>query len=124
ERSRGKYNWSQRFIIEWCCGWSRFGHTGRGGVMRRLLGVAAGLVAVAGAAVFGAGSFAAESAMHPPRRRIALVCPCFSHMSCRSAAIAASDGVELRAWYYTSDKPNGKAVILLHGIGASREDMV
>ena len=83
-----------------------------------------GLLLVAGAAVLGAGSFAAESAIHPPRRKIALACPCFSHMSCRSVAISARDGVELRAWYYTSDKPNGKVVILLHGIGASREDMV
>jgi hypothetical protein len=45
-------------------------------------------------------------------------------MSCRSVAIAAKDGVELSAWYYNSDKPNGKVVILLHGIGASRQDMV
>ncbi|HEY4089562.1 MAG TPA: alpha/beta fold hydrolase [Bryobacteraceae bacterium] len=86
--------------------------------------VAVGLCATAVAAVFGAGSFAAESAIHPPRRKIALACPCFSHMSCRPVAIAAKDGVKLSAWYYTSDKPNGKVVILLHGIGASREDMV
>lgn len=86
--------------------------------------VATGLMAVAGAAVFGAGSFAAENAIHPPRRKIALACPCFSHMSCRPVAIAASDGVELRAWYYNSDRPNGKVVILLHGIGADRQDMV
>ena len=92
--------------------------------MRRLVTVAAGLCAVAGAAVFGAGSFAAENAIHPPRRKIALACPCFSHMSCRPVAITAKDGVQLSAWYYTSDRPNGKAVILLHGIGASREDMV
>jgi dipeptidyl aminopeptidase/acylaminoacyl peptidase len=92
--------------------------------MRRLIGVGAGVAVVAGAAIFGAGSFAAENAIHPPRRKVALACPCFSHMRCRSVEIAASDGVELRAWYYTSNAPNGKAAILLHGIGASREDMV
>ena len=93
-------------------------------MVRRLVTVSAGLLVAAGAAVFGAGSFAAENAIHPPRRKIALACPCFSHMSCRSVAIAAKDGVELRGWYYNSDKPNGKVVILLHGIGTSREDMV
>jgi predicted alpha/beta-fold hydrolase len=92
--------------------------------MRRLVTVGLGFLALAAAALFGAGSFAAENAMHPPRQKIALVCPCFSHMSCRSVAIDARDGVPLRAWYYTSDSPNGKAVILLHGLGGSRQDMV
>ncbi len=93
-------------------------------MVRRLVSVTAGLLAVTGAVIFGAGSFAAENAIHPPRRKIALACPCFSHMSCRSVEITAKDGVKLSAWYYNSDKPNGKVVILLHGIGASREDMV
>jgi len=92
--------------------------------MSRLVTIGAGLLALAGAALFGAGSFAAESAIHPPRQKIALVCPCFSHMSCRSAEITARDGVELSAWFYKPDAPNGKVVILLHGIGASRQDMV
>ncbi|HVW11201.1 MAG TPA: alpha/beta fold hydrolase [Bryobacteraceae bacterium] len=92
--------------------------------MRRLVTIGFVFLALAGAVIFGAGSFAAENAIHPPRQKIALSCPCFSHMSCRSVAIAASDGVQLSAWYYTSDRPNGKIVILLHGIGASREDMV
>ncbi|HVY94215.1 MAG TPA: alpha/beta fold hydrolase [Bryobacteraceae bacterium] len=92
--------------------------------MRRLITIAFVLLALVGAAIFGAGSFAAENAIHPPRQKIALSCPCFSHMSCRSVSINATDGVELSAWYYTSDKPNGKVVILLHGIGASRQDMI
>jgi dipeptidyl aminopeptidase/acylaminoacyl peptidase len=45
-------------------------------------------------------------------------------MRCESVAIAARDGVRLRAWNYTPDTPNGKAVILLHGIGSNRQDMV
>lgn len=100
------------------------GLKGHYSVMRRVATVALGFLAVAGAAIFGAGSFAAENAMHPPRQQVALSCPCFSHMNCRSVAIRARDGFELRGWYYTSDAPNGKVVILLHGIGASRQDMV
>lgn len=45
-------------------------------------------------------------------------------MQCRSVAISARDGVSLRAWYYTPDKPNNKAIILFHGVGSNREDMV
>lgn len=45
-------------------------------------------------------------------------------MRCGSVAITAHDGVSLRAWYYTPDHPNGKAIILFHGVGSNREDMV
>jgi dipeptidyl aminopeptidase/acylaminoacyl peptidase len=45
-------------------------------------------------------------------------------MHCESVAIHAHDGVSLRAWYYTPDQPNNKAIILFHGVGSNREDMV
>jgi dipeptidyl aminopeptidase/acylaminoacyl peptidase len=51
-------------------------------------------------------------------------------MHCGSVAITARDGVSLRGWYYTPDQPNipdqpnGKAIILFHGVGSNREDMV
>ncbi len=45
-------------------------------------------------------------------------------MHCGSVAIRARDGVSLRGWYYTPDQPNTKAIILFHGVGSNREDMV
>lgn len=92
--------------------------------MRRFAVTVLGLAALAAIGIFAAGSFAAENAMKPPRQQIALVCPCFSHMSCKPVEITARDGMMLKGWYYTPDTPNGKVVILLHGIGASRQDMV
>lgn len=93
-------------------------------VMRRFALAGLVIAAVAGAGVFAAGSYAAEGALKPPRVPIALSCPCFSHMNCRPVGIRARDGVALKAWFYTTDKPTGKTVILLHGIGASRQEMV
>ena len=93
-------------------------------VMRRFALAALVFIAIAGAGVFAAGSFAAENAMRPPHLPVALACPCFSHMSCRPVEIKAHDGVSLKAWFYTPDAPNGKTVILLHGIGSTRQDMV
>ena len=67
---------------------------------------------------------AAEGALHPPRRHVAEVCPCVAHVTCGNAQVTASDSVTLRGWVYVPDSRNGAAIILLHGIGASREDMV
>ncbi len=82
------------------------------------------ITTVAAAAVFTAGAIAAEGALHPVRQEVAKVCPCFSHVHCESTSIKASDGVNLSAWYYNPDQPNGAAILLLHGIGSSRQDMV
>jgi len=41
-------------------------------------------------------------ALHPARLPVALVCRA-CHMHCEAVAISASDGIELRGWYYTSD---------------------
>ena len=67
---------------------------------------------------------AAENALHPPRLPVARVCPCLSHMTCKPVEVQASDGIALRAWYYEPEVANGKAVLLLHGVGSNRQDMV
>ncbi len=79
---------------------------------------------LASGVVFALGAEAAENAMRPPRLPVALVCPCFSHMHCESVAVAAQDGKRLRGWYYTPEIPSDKTIILLHGIGSNRQDMV
>jgi uncharacterized protein len=81
-------------------------------------------VTVAIVVMFVFAAYAVEGAMHPVRIPVALVCPCLSHMHCESVAIRARDGVSLRAWYYTPDRPNDKAIILFHGVGSNRQDMV
>lgn len=37
--------------------------------------------------------------------------------------IAAADGAELRGWFVPAPHPNGRSVILLHGIGGNRVEM-
>lgn len=88
-----------------------------------LISTALALVGLS-AALFGAGAVAAENAMRPPRRAVALVCPCMAHERCESVAIQSPDKVSLHAWYYMPENPNGGAVILLHGVGSNREDTV
>ena len=84
--------------------------------------------AVSVVVIFVGAAGAAEMALHPARLPVALVCPCLAHMHCEAVAISASDGIELRGWYYTSDyKPDQshtRAIILFHGVGSNREDMV
>ena len=79
---------------------------------------------LASAAIFTLGAVAAQNAMRPPRLPVALACPCFSHMHCESVAITAKDGVVLKGWFYAPDEPTGRTIILLHGIGSNRQDMV
>jgi hypothetical protein len=79
---------------------------------------------LASAVIFTSGAVAAESAMRPPRRPVALVCPCFAHVRCESVAVTSKDGIALRGWYYWPETSNGKAILLLHGIGSNRQDMV
>ena len=62
--------------------------------------------------------------MHPVRRPVTPVCPCVAHVRCGDADITSTDGTSLKAWYYEPDQPNGAAVVLLHGVGGNREDMV
>jgi uncharacterized protein len=79
---------------------------------------------LASGVIFTLGAIAAENAMRPPRLPVALVCPCLAHVHCESVAVAAPDGVSLRAWYYIPDSPDGRAIVLLHGVGSNRQDMV
>lgn len=39
------------------------------------------------------------------------------------ATLTAADGAKLSAWWVTPKQPNGRAVLLLHGIGGNRVDM-
>jgi dipeptidyl aminopeptidase/acylaminoacyl peptidase len=42
----------------------------------------------------------------------------------QDASVIASDGTQLQAWFVRPVKPNGDAVILIHGIGDNRQGMV
>ena len=85
----------------------------------------------AGLCMLGAAGVAAEGALHPAHVPVASVCPCIAHMNCRDEVVTAPDATQLRAWFYQPDvsKPEdsqgaGAAIILLHGVGASRADVV
>jgi uncharacterized protein len=71
-----------------------------------------------------AGIVMAEMTLHPGRTR-----PNKPHIESMFAqygaklqlvSIHAADGIELRAWYSVPNHENGRAVILLHGIGDNR----
>ena len=51
-------------------------------------------------------------------------CPTIEGALCAKAGISAKDDARLRAWYFQPQTPNGGAVIVLHGIAASREQNV
>ncbi len=76
------------------------------------------------ALVFSAGAVAAEGALHPARQKVAEICPCIAHTSCGDASVTAPDGTRLNAWFYRPEHPNGAGILLLHGLGSSRSDMV
>ena len=76
------------------------------------------------AVMFVAAAGAVEMAMRPGRVSVAPVCPCLVHSKCDSVVVTVRDGIALRAWYYTPDEPNNKAIVLFHGVGSNREDMV
>ncbi len=93
--------------------------------MKRLATRLAVTLAVGAAAGFCAVAIrSAEGALHPTRRAVAPECPCVTHVRCGDASVTAPDTTKLSAWYYQPDQPNGAAVILLHGVGANREDLV
>ena len=94
------------------------------GCMKRLLLITLTLTVLGGAATFVAGATAAEGALHPARQAIALVCPCMANETCSDAEVASADGTHLRGWYYLPKTQPLGTIIVLHGIGASRNDMV
>lgn len=91
---------------------------------RWIIGTALGIVLLCGSILFLAGALAAEAALRPPRHNVASVCPCIAHVTCRNAQVNAPDGTHLRAWYFEPDASNGGAVLLLHGVGDTREGVV
>jgi hypothetical protein len=91
---------------------------------RWIIGTALAILLLCGLILFLAGALAAEAALHPPRHTAASVCPCIAHVSCRDAQVNAPDGMRLRGWYFEPDAENGGVVLLLHGVGDTRESMV
>lgn len=86
--------------------------------------IGAGVLAVGAIVVMAAGAKAADAALHLARKHVAPLCPCISHVRCREASTRAPDGVVSRGWYFEPDAPNGGAVLVLHGVGGTREDVV
>jgi pimeloyl-ACP methyl ester carboxylesterase len=74
--------------------------------------------------LMGAGVYSAGVALHPRRIPVSPVCPCIAHVSCEDATVTAPDGIVLKAWYYRPEQPTGASIILLHGLGSNRTDMV
>ncbi|HVW83746.1 MAG TPA: alpha/beta fold hydrolase, partial [Bryobacteraceae bacterium] len=93
-------------------------------ILRRVLIVLASTAVVAAGLIFGAAAVTTEGALHPPRLAIAKVCPCIAHMTCRDAQVIAPDGAVQRGWYFEPEKPNGRAIVVLHGVGDSRSGVV
>ncbi len=55
-----------------------------------------------------------EAALHPARR------PVPPNPVARTVQVTARDGAILRGWIFTPERPNGNAVLVLHGIADSR----
>ena len=91
---------------------------------RWIIGTALGIVLLGGSILFLAGALAAESALRPPRHTVASVCPCIAHVTCRDAQVNAPDGTRLSGWYFEPDAPIGGALLLMHGVGDTREGVV
>lgn len=82
-------------------------------------------LAFAGGFVFVAMAvYATEGAIAPPHRPVSPICPCISHVQCRDMETTSIDGTKLRGWYYTPDNPNGAAILMLHGVGGNRADVI
>ena len=92
-------------------------------LLRRVLIWAAALYCVASIV---AGVILAEMTLHLPRRPVrddhayrARVTRDF-HAQVEDASITAADGAILKAWFVQPHEPNGKVVVLLHGITDNR----
>lgn len=74
-----------------------------------------GAVVGAGIVICGiAGVMLCEAALHPARK------PVPSNPQARTVQVTARDGSILRGWLFTPERPNGNAVLVLHGIADSR----
>jgi dipeptidyl aminopeptidase/acylaminoacyl peptidase len=46
------------------------------------------------------------------------------HVRCRDVRVVSGDGTVLHAWYYEPDVANAGAILMLHGVGGNRVDVV
>jgi uncharacterized protein len=65
-----------------------------------------------------AGGVLCETALRPPRRPVPL------NASALTVQVTARDGIRLRGRLFKPEKPNGDAVLILHGIADSRASQV
>lgn len=85
-----------------------------------------GLLILALLLTFAAGAALAEGAIHPILKRRASDTAALAHSIAqaigateRQVFIATPDGVQLDAWWLSSPRSNGRAVIVCHGVGDS-----
>jgi uncharacterized protein len=83
-------------------------------MIKRLAWSIGAIVAVAIVVCGLGGIILCEAALHPARR------PVPPNPLARTVQVTARDGAILRGWMFTPDKPNGNAVLVLHGIADSR----
>lgn len=84
----------------------------------RLIAIAAGAYLLASAI---AGWELAQMALHPGRRTPPPAAPAWMRLPVIDPTIKAADGAQLEAWYFQPVHPNGAAIILLHGMGDTRQ---
>jgi pimeloyl-ACP methyl ester carboxylesterase len=82
--------------------------------MRRLVWSIGAIAAIAIILCGIAGVVLCDVALHPHRR------PVPPNSDARTVQIPARDGIALAAWLFSPAKPNGNAVVILHGIADSR----
>jgi dipeptidyl aminopeptidase/acylaminoacyl peptidase len=92
--------------------------------MRRITRSLILLALVASAAVFFLGARAAAGALQLHHVAVPDVCPCIEHVHCRDVRVVSGDGTALQAWYYEPDNANGGAILMLHGVGGNRGDVI
>jgi fermentation-respiration switch protein FrsA (DUF1100 family) len=86
------------------------------------------LVGVYGLACVAVGIGLAEISLHLPKRYVEDGAEFRDRVQQQFQAkvsdvsLSAEDGAQLRAWYVVPPKPNGEAVVLLHGIAGNRID--
>src|SRR5438874_11606868 len=93
--------------------------------MRRPIRIALKAVAIYAAVSLAVGIVMAELTLHPVQHRppdTARIARNYAQYGAelKPVALHAADGAELRAWYSVPARDNGKAIILLHGIGDNR----
>jgi hypothetical protein len=100
-------------------------------LLKKLLGLGAAIIALWLAVCAVAAIQSADWALHPARRALtpadeaqATAMANSDHATLQQAAITASDGIVLRAWYIRPAPGNGDAVILLHGQADNRLGML